>query len=147
MLPNPVAQGLLYHSQAACCRRLTLARLNKPRRLLLELKRVSAPLPIPHLRYPFALEQLAKGYVLRGQGQAPRFSLTLNFIGPSADSFNTTIEVISNLVDPEAHHIPTQLKKPLIPNLIAPTQLAIPIPMVPFSVNFNIKHPVAIHEG
>ena len=52
----------------ARCRRLALARLNKPRRLLLEFKRVPAPLPIPHLRYPFALEQLAKGYVLRGQG-------------------------------------------------------------------------------
>jgi tRNA-Thr(GGU) m(6)t(6)A37 methyltransferase TsaA len=36
---------------------------------LLELERVSAPLTIRHLRYPFVLEQLAKGYVLRGQGQ------------------------------------------------------------------------------
>src|ERR1039458_9282171 len=69
MLPYPVAQSLFNHSQAARCRRLALARLNKPRRLLLEFKRVPAPLPIPHLRYPFALEQLAKGYVLRGQGQ------------------------------------------------------------------------------
>ena len=47
---------------------LALARLNKPRRLLLELKRVTSPLRLRHLRYPFALEQLAKGYVLRGQG-------------------------------------------------------------------------------
>jgi len=68
MLPDPVAQSLFNHSQAACCRCLALARLNKPRRLLLEFKRVPAPLPIPHLRYPFALEQLAKEYVLRGQG-------------------------------------------------------------------------------
>src|ERR1019366_723351 len=68
MLPDPVAQGLLNHAQTACCRRLALARLYKPRRLLLEFKRVPAPLTIPHLRYPFALEQLAKGYVLRGQG-------------------------------------------------------------------------------
>jgi hypothetical protein len=52
---------------------------------------------------------------------ALRFSLTLNLIRPSADSLNATIEVVSNLVDPEAHHIPAQLKKPLIPNLIAPT--------------------------
>jgi hypothetical protein len=36
---------------------------------LLELKRVSSPRCLRHLRYPFALEQLAKGYVLRGQGQ------------------------------------------------------------------------------
>jgi hypothetical protein len=36
---------------------------------LLELKRVTSPLRLRHLRYPFALEQLAKGYVLRGQGQ------------------------------------------------------------------------------
>ena len=36
---------------------------------MIELKRVPDPLPIPHLRYPFELEQLAKGYVLRGQGQ------------------------------------------------------------------------------
>jgi len=70
MLPDPVAQGLLHHAQTACSRRLTLTRLNKPRRLLLELKRVTSPLRLRHLRYPFALEQLAKGYVLRGQGQA-----------------------------------------------------------------------------
>src|ERR1019366_6230943 len=68
ILPDPIAQGLFNHSQAACCRRLALARLNKPCRLLLEFKRVPTPLPIPHLRYPFVLEQLAKGYVLRGQG-------------------------------------------------------------------------------
>src|ERR1035437_5946573 len=67
MLSDPVAQRLLNHSQAAGCRRLALARLNKPRRLLLELKRVTSPLRLRHLRYPFALEQLAKGYVLRGQ--------------------------------------------------------------------------------
>src|ERR1035437_9169107 len=47
----------------------TLPRFNKPCRLLLELKRVTYPLRLRHLRYPFALEQLAKGYVLRGQGQ------------------------------------------------------------------------------
>ena len=28
MFPDPVAQGLLDHSQTACCRRLALARLN-----------------------------------------------------------------------------------------------------------------------
>jgi hypothetical protein len=37
------AQGLLDHSQTACCRRLALARLNKPYRLLLKLKRVTSP--------------------------------------------------------------------------------------------------------
>jgi hypothetical protein len=68
MLSDPLAQRLLNHSQAPRHRRLTLARLNKPRRLLLELKRVTSPLRLRHLRYPFALEQLAKGYVLRGQG-------------------------------------------------------------------------------
>src|ERR1035438_6022267 len=68
MLPGPVARGLLDHSQTACSCRLALARLNKPCRLLLELKRVTSPLRLRHLRYPFALEQLAKGYVLRGQG-------------------------------------------------------------------------------
>jgi hypothetical protein len=72
MLPDPVAQGLLDHSQTACCCRLALARLNKPCRLLLELKRVTSPFRLRHLRYPFALEQLAKGYVLRGQGQGSR---------------------------------------------------------------------------
>src|ERR1035437_10184572 len=66
MLPDPVAQSLFHHSQAACCRRLALARLNQPRRLLLEFQRVTSPLRLRHLRYPFALEQLAKGYVLRG---------------------------------------------------------------------------------
>jgi hypothetical protein len=47
---------------------MSLTQLNKPRRLLLEIKRVPAPLRLCHLRYPLALEQLAKGYVLRGQG-------------------------------------------------------------------------------
>ena len=70
MLPDPVAQGLFTRSQAACSFRLTLARLNKPRRPLLELKRVTSPLRLRHLRYPFALEQPAKGYVLRGQAQS-----------------------------------------------------------------------------
>jgi hypothetical protein len=65
---DPVAQGLLDHSQAACRRRLTLTRLNKPRRFLLELQRITHPFRLRHLRYPFALEQLAKGYVLQGQG-------------------------------------------------------------------------------
>src|ERR1039458_5344915 len=72
MFPDPVAQGLLKHAQTACSCRLALARLNKPRRLLLELKRVTSPLRLRHLRYPFALEQLAKGYVLRGQGHTVR---------------------------------------------------------------------------
>jgi hypothetical protein len=71
MLPDPVAQGLFNHSQAACSCRLTLARLNKPRRPLLELKRVTSPLRLRHLRYPFALEQPAEGYVLRGQAHPP----------------------------------------------------------------------------
>src|ERR1039458_9057011 len=43
ILPNPVAQGLLDHSKTACCRCVALTRLNKPRRLLLELKRVTSP--------------------------------------------------------------------------------------------------------
>ncbi|HZL26681.1 MAG TPA: hypothetical protein VFC39_09135, partial [Acidobacteriaceae bacterium] len=47
----------------------TLTRLNQPDRLLLELKRVTPSLRLRHLRFPFALQQLAKGYVLRGQGQ------------------------------------------------------------------------------
>jgi hypothetical protein len=53
---DPVAQSLFNHSQAPCrcCQRL--ARLNKSNRLLLELKRVPAPLPIPHLRFPFAIK-------------------------------------------------------------------------------------------
>ncbi|HZL28515.1 MAG TPA: hypothetical protein VFC39_18475, partial [Acidobacteriaceae bacterium] len=46
----------------------TLTRLNQPDRLLLELKRVTPSLRLRHLRFPFALQQLAKGYVLRGQG-------------------------------------------------------------------------------
>ena len=33
-------------------------------------------------------------------------SLTLNLICPSADSRNASVEVISNLVNPKAHHIP-----------------------------------------
>jgi hypothetical protein len=66
-LEDPVAQGLLYHSQTACNCRLALARLNKARRLLLELKCVTSPFRLRHLRYPFALEQLAKGCVLRRQ--------------------------------------------------------------------------------
>jgi hypothetical protein len=36
---------------------------------LLELKRVTSPRCLRHLRFPFALEQFAKGYVLPGQGQ------------------------------------------------------------------------------
>ncbi|HEV2487543.1 MAG TPA: tyrosine-type recombinase/integrase [Terracidiphilus sp.] len=52
-----------------CNCHVALARLNTPCRLLLELKRVTSPLRLRHLSYPFALEQLAKGYVLRGQGQ------------------------------------------------------------------------------
>ena len=69
MLPDPGAQSLFNYFQPACSRCLALARLNKPHRLLLVLKPVPAPLPIPHLRYPFALQQLAKEYVSRGQGQ------------------------------------------------------------------------------
>ena len=59
MFPDPIAQGLLNHAQAPCNCCLALTRLNKPRRLLLELKRVTSPLRLRHLRYPFALEQLA----------------------------------------------------------------------------------------
>src|ERR1017187_7244338 len=70
MLPHQVAQGLLDHSQTACSCRLALARLNKPCRILLKMKRVTSPLGLRYLRYPFALEQPVKGYVLRGQGQS-----------------------------------------------------------------------------
>ena len=52
---DPVGQGLLDHSQAACRRRYALARLHKSNRLLLELQRVPAPFPVPHLRLPFAI--------------------------------------------------------------------------------------------
>ena len=71
----------------------------------------------------------------------------INLIRPSTYSLNATIEVVSNLVDPEAHHIPAQLKKSLIPDLITPTQFSVPISMVPLSVNLNIQHSFAIHEG
>jgi hypothetical protein len=46
----------------------SLTGLNKPRRFLLERQRVTHRLRLRHRR---ALEQLAKGYVLRGQGQYP----------------------------------------------------------------------------
>jgi len=69
MLLDPVPQGLLDHAQAASHCRLTLARLNKPCRLLLELKRVTSHFDFVVFATLFALEQLAKGYVLRGQGQ------------------------------------------------------------------------------
>ena len=62
------------------------ARLNKPRRLLLELKRVTSPLRLRHLRYPFALEQLAKGYVLRGQGQGARDPLDSTLFSSGCNS-------------------------------------------------------------
>ncbi|HEY5175153.1 MAG TPA: hypothetical protein VII95_06255, partial [Terriglobales bacterium] len=80
-----------------------LARLNKPRRLLLEFKRVTSPLRLRHLRYPFALEQLAKGYVLRGQGQAALSVLQVSgfdvLVGWRQDAvrFGMDLTVISEL--------------------------------------------------
>jgi len=64
--PDPIAQGLLNHPQL---RPLPpdSDRLNKPRRLLLELKRVTSPLRLRHLRHPFALEQLAKDTFARAR--------------------------------------------------------------------------------
>ena len=53
---DPVAQSLFNHAKAPCGRCQCLARLNKSNRLLLELKREPAPLPIPHLRFPFAIK-------------------------------------------------------------------------------------------
>jgi hypothetical protein len=58
---DPVEQGLLNQPQRARCRRDTLARLNKPNRLLLELERYRArvaliiviPLPDCQLRDTF----------------------------------------------------------------------------------------------
>ena len=69
---DPVAQGLFNHSQAPGRGRQRLARLHKSNRLMLELKRVSAPFPAPHLCSLSLLKQLAKGYVLCGQGQGGR---------------------------------------------------------------------------
>ena len=66
---DPIRQRLLHHAKTA--RRLgnALARLHQTHRLLLELQRVPASFPVPHLRrLPSLLQQLAKGYVLRGQG-------------------------------------------------------------------------------
>jgi hypothetical protein len=57
-------------------RRLALARLNKPHRLLLELKRVPSPLCFRHLGYPFALEQSAKGYVFGGKVTLDNVTIT-----------------------------------------------------------------------
>lgn len=66
MLLDPVAQSLLNTPQATGRCRLAPPRLNKSRRPLLELKHVTSPLRLRHLRYPFASEQLAKGHVLQG---------------------------------------------------------------------------------
>jgi hypothetical protein len=52
---DPVTQGLFNHSQAARCGRQSLARRQKPNHFLVELKRVPAPLRIPHLRFRFAI--------------------------------------------------------------------------------------------
>ena len=64
-----------HHSKRPCHRRRTLARLNQPDRLLLELKRVTPSLRLRHLSFPFAVEQLAKGYVWRGQGHIAELNL------------------------------------------------------------------------
>ena len=46
---DPVEQRLLYQTQRSRCRRYTLARLHKPNRLLLELKRVPRSRRLRHL--------------------------------------------------------------------------------------------------
>ena len=67
---DPVAQRLFEDAQRACRRGQTLTRLDQPNRLLLELQCVLLPRRLRHIRYPFALEQLAKSDVLQGQGQS-----------------------------------------------------------------------------
>jgi hypothetical protein len=54
---DPVEQRLLYQTQRSRCRRYTLARLNKPNRLLLEFERVPRSRRLRHL-IPFADCQL-----------------------------------------------------------------------------------------
>jgi hypothetical protein len=94
---HPIAQGLLNHPKAACRRRQRLARLNKANRLLLELKRVPAYLPFLIFVSPSLLKQLAKGYVLRGQGQSRITGTQVNELGSDFYIRLATFEAVTVL--------------------------------------------------
>jgi hypothetical protein len=51
---------------------------------------------------------------------------------------HTPVKIVSNLIDPEPHNVPTQLHQPLIPDLIATAQLPVPVAVVSLSVDFDI---------
>ena len=66
---------------------------------------------------------------------------------PSFNLFNTPVKFIPNLVHPETSNVPSKLKHPLISKLIAIAQFSIPLAVVHFTINFDVKLSVVIRNN
>jgi hypothetical protein len=57
------------------------------------------------------------------------------------------IKIVPNLIDPEPHHVPTELQQSLIPDLTPPAQLAVPVAMVVLSIDLDSQTSLPLQQG
>ena len=60
---------------------------------------------------------------------------------PLPNSLDRLVGFISDLVDPETHHVPAQLDQTLVPELVTPAELAIPASVITLSIHLDIELP------
>ena len=65
---------------------------------------------------------------------------------PPLHARNGAIQVISDLINPKPHYIPSEFHEPLISDLVAPRQLAIPRTVVHFSIDLDIQAAVTFDK-
>ena len=60
-------------------------------------------------------------------------------VTPFLYPLDAPIHIISNLKNPESHHIPPQFEQSLISELISVAQLAAPTSMIHFTIDLNVE--------
>ena len=60
-------------------------------------------------------------------------------VTPFSYPLDAPIHIISNLKNPESHHIPLQFEQSLISELISVAQLAAPTSMIHFTIDLNVE--------
>jgi hypothetical protein len=60
---------------------------------------------------------------------------------PLPDSLDASGHVISQLVHPESHHIPSKLDQSHIAELIAPQEFPVPVAVIPLAINLDVQLP------
>jgi hypothetical protein len=55
--------------------------------------------------------------------------------------------LIPQLVNPETHHIPPKLNQAHVAELVASKQFAVPVPVIPLTIDFDVKLSALVEQG